>query len=111
MNANTTLAFTAALFSLALTLAVIFRKQRSVANWCFSAGMTALAIESIFGGLSIGASEPEVSAFWESLATVPKSFLPGIWLFFSLTYSRANYRDFLVRSRWLVIGAFLIPLL
>jgi hypothetical protein len=77
VNANTALAFTAALFSLGLTLAVIFRKQRSVANWCFSAGMTALAIESIFGGLSVGATEPEVGAFWQSLATVPKSFLPG----------------------------------
>jgi putative PEP-CTERM system histidine kinase len=42
---------------------------------------------------------------------VAKSFLPGIWLTFSLTYSRANYRDFLVQSRWLLIGAFLIPLL
>jgi putative PEP-CTERM system histidine kinase len=42
---------------------------------------------------------------------VAKSFLPGVWLIFSLTYSRANYRDFLTRSRWLVIGAFLIPLL
>ena len=109
MNANTALAFTAALFSLGLTLAVIFRKQRSVANWCFSAGMTALAIESIFGGLSVGAGEPEVGAFWQSLATVPKSFLPGIWLFFSLTYSRGNYRAVLARWRPLLVAAFVIP--
>jgi putative PEP-CTERM system histidine kinase len=109
VNANTALAFTAALFSLGLTLAVIFRKQRSVANWCFSAGMTALAIESIFGGLSVGAGEPEVGAFWQSLATVPKSFLPGIWLFFSLTYSRGNYRAVLARWRPLLVAAFVIP--
>ena len=109
MNANIALAFTAALFSLGLTLAVIFRKQRSVANWCFSAGMTALAIESIFGGLSVGAGEPEAGAFWQSLATVPKSFLPGIWLFFSLTYSRGNYRAVLARWRPLLVAAFVIP--
>ena len=45
------------------------------------------------------------------LVFVTKSFLPAIWLTFSLTYSRANYRDFLVRSRWLVMGAFLVPVL
>ncbi len=109
MNANTALAFTAALFSFGLTLAVIFRKQRSVANWCFSAGMTALAIESIFGGLSVGAGEPDVGTFWQSLATVPKSFLPGIWLFFSLTYSRGNYGAVLSRWRPLLVAAFVIP--
>ncbi len=54
---------------------------------------------------------PESAAFWEALVLVAKSFLPAIWLTFSLTYSRANYRDFLVRSRWLVIGAALIPVL
>ena len=71
--------------------------------------MTALAIESIFGGLSVGAGEPEVGAFWQSLATVPKSFLPGIWLFFSLTYSRGNYRAVLARWRPLLVAAFVIP--
>ncbi|MBO0696441.1 MAG: PEP-CTERM system histidine kinase PrsK, partial [Verrucomicrobia bacterium] len=54
---------------------------------------------------------PQKAAFWETLSLIAKSFLPGVWLIFSLTYSRANHRDFLVRSRWLVIGAFLIPLL
>jgi putative PEP-CTERM system histidine kinase len=99
------------MFSAALAAAAACRTQRSLATWCFSAGMLGFALESLFGAIGSNAILPEGAAFWETLCLVTKSFLPGVWLTFSLTYSRANYRDFLVRSRWLVIGAFLIPLL
>jgi putative PEP-CTERM system histidine kinase len=99
------------MFSAALAVAAASRKQRSLATWCFSGGMLIFALESLFGAIANDALLPGKSAFWETLSLVTKSFLPGAWLTFSLTYSRANYRDFLVRSRWLVIGAFLIPLL
>src|SRR6266545_5357294 len=99
------------MFSAALAAAAACRKQRSLAIWCFSAGMLTFALESLFGATANDALLPERAAFWETLSLVAKSFLPGVWLTFSLTYSRANYRDFLVRSRWLLIGAFLLSLL
>jgi putative PEP-CTERM system histidine kinase len=105
------LALAAGMFSAALAAAAACRKQRSLATWCFSAGMLTFALESLFGAIANDALLPERAAFWETLSLVARSFLPGIWLTFSLTYSRADYRDFLVQSRWLVIGAFLIPLL
>ena len=111
MSANTVLALAAGMFSAALAAAAACRTQRSLATWCFSAGMLGFALESLFGAIGSNALLPERAALWETLCLVTKSFLPGVWLTFSLTYSRANYRDFLVRSRWLVIGAFLIPLL
>jgi putative PEP-CTERM system histidine kinase len=73
--------------------------------------MVTFALASLFGAIASVALFPQKAALWETLSLVAKSFLPCAWLTFSLTYSRANYRDFLVRSRWLVIGAFLIPLL
>jgi putative PEP-CTERM system histidine kinase len=97
--------------SAALAAAAARRKQRSLATWCFSAGMLVLALESLFGAIANDALLPEKAAFWGTLALAAKSFLPGVWLTFSLTYSRANYRDFLLRSRWLLVGAFLVPLL
>ncbi len=110
MSLNTVLALAAGMFSAALAAAAACRKQRSLATWCFSGGMLIFAFESLFGAIANDAFVPEKAAFWETLSLVAKSFLPGAWLTFSLTYSRANHRDFLVRSRWLVIGAFLIPL-
>ena len=111
MSPNTVLALAAGMSSAALAAAAACRKQRSLATWCFSAGMLIFALESLFGAIANDALLPEKAAFWGTLALVAKSFLPGIWLTFSLTYSRANYRDFLVRSRWLLLGVFLVPLL
>jgi putative PEP-CTERM system histidine kinase len=99
------------MFCAALAAAAACRQERSLATWCFSAGMSVFAVESLFGAIGSIALLPETAARWETLCLVAKSFLPGFWLTFSLTYSRANYRDFLARSRWLVVGAFLIPVL
>ena len=111
MSPNTVLALAAAMFSAALAAAAACRKQRSLAIWCFSAGMLIFALESLFGAIANDTLIPERAVFWATLSLLAKSFLPGVWLTFSLTYSRADYRDFLVRSRWMLAGAFLIPLL
>jgi putative PEP-CTERM system histidine kinase len=111
VSLNTILALAAALFSAGLAVVAACRRQRSLATWCFAAGMLIFALESLFGAIESAVLLPERAAFWETLVLVAKSFIPAVWLTFSLTYSRANYRDFLVRSRWLVIGAFLVPVL
>lgn len=111
MSLNTILALVAASFSAALAAAAAFRKQRSPATWCFSAGMLVFALESLFGAMGNDTLVRERAAFWQTLTLAAQSFLPGVWLLFSLTYPRANYADFVVRSRWLLIGALLIPVL
>jgi putative PEP-CTERM system histidine kinase len=111
VSPNTVLALAAGMSSAALAAAAACRKQRSLATWCFSAGMLTFALESLFGAIATDALVPQRAAFWGMLALAAKSFLPGVWLTFSLTYSRANYRDFLLRWRWLLMGAFLVPLL
>ncbi len=103
------LALAAATFSAGLAVAAACRRRRSLATWCFSAGMLTFALESLFGAIWHDALLPEKAAFWETLTLVTKSFLPGIWLCFSLTYSRGNSREFPVRSRFLVVAAFLVP--
>jgi putative PEP-CTERM system histidine kinase len=103
------MAFAAALFSSALAVVVLFRKRRSFAGWCFFAGMMTLAIESVLGGISLQASHPERVAYWQSLALLARSFVPGIWLAFSVTYSRGNYREFLATWKFFLWAAFLFP--
>jgi len=108
---SSALSFGAALFCGALALAVLFRKPLSIASGSFSAGMLLFAFESAFTGISLAAVSAEDVAFWQTLAFLTKCFVPGTWLCFSLTYSRGNYREFLARSRYLLIAAFLLPLL
>jgi putative PEP-CTERM system histidine kinase len=92
------LPFAAALFSLLLAVARLLRPKRSPAGWFFLAGMTALGMESLFTGFSLRANEPEQVVRWLTLAFILQSCVPAVWLAFSLTYARGEYRAFL--SRW-----------
>jgi putative PEP-CTERM system histidine kinase len=103
-------AFGAALFCIALAVAVPIRKRISIASACFLVGMLLFACESIFTGLSFKTALPGKVAFWQTLAFVTKSLWVGIWLCFSITYSRGNYREFLARSRLFLFAFFLLPL-
>src|SRR5438552_9462220 len=110
MNFDSTLALVAASFSAALALAVIFRQRRSSASVCFAAGMLILTLESVFGVAWREALYPENAAFWKTLTLLARSLLPGVWLCFSLTYSRGAPRQSLARSRFLLMAAFLLPI-
>jgi putative PEP-CTERM system histidine kinase len=110
MTSTSVLALAASCLSSALGLAVLLRKQRSVANVCFFAGMATLAVESLFEGIALEDTAPEKIIFWQTLALVAKAFLPGIWLLFSLTYSRENYREFLRSWRLFLAAAFSVPI-
>jgi len=110
VTSSSLLAFAAALFCSALALAAPLYKRRSLAGWCFFAGMGTLALESAFGGMSLLTSHAQEVAYWQSLVLVTKSFLPGFWLAFSLTYSRGNYLEFLAKWRLFLTAAFLLPI-
>ena len=108
MDIITFIAFSAALFSATLAFAVAWRGGRT-AHRSFATGMFAFSVESLFNGLAFDARYPEEQLFWEQCRLVAMSFLPGTWLFFSLSYGRGNYRDFLHRWRFILLAAFLVP--
>src|SRR6266446_8062044 len=72
--------------------------------------MLVFALESLFGAIWREAVNPESAAFWGTLTLVTKSFVPGVWLCFSLTYSRGNARALPLRIWFLVLAALLIPI-
>ena len=109
MNIAAIIAFIAAFFSAALAFAVSWRGHRT-AHRSFAAGMGVLAMESLFSGLAFDAALPEEKLFWQRCALMMMSLLPGTWLFFSLSYGRGNYRDFLRRWRIVLTAAFLLPI-
>src|SRR5437762_9304502 len=109
MSAAFVLALFSALFGVALALTVAIYERRSIAHWAFLAGMAVLAAESIFSGLSADALLLEEIVYWQNWRLVALSFLPGFWLFFSLSYGRGNYREFLKKWRLPLAAAFLAP--
>ena len=99
----------AVVFSSALGIAVLVRRRSSVAGCSFSAGMILLAAEALMDGLSACAVDSDAMTRWHMLSAVVGSLLPVIWVSFSLTYSRGNYREFLFRWRFGLIALLLVP--
>jgi putative PEP-CTERM system histidine kinase len=111
MPLNTIVALAAALCSMGLAVAILFRQRRTYAGWLFCAGMTGLALESLFGIATLLATDSETAAGRLNVWFLAKLFVAAIWLSFSLTFSRGNFREFLYRWRYLLTGAFLLPTL
>ena len=112
MNLAAIIAYAGAVCSGALALAAALRARRSIARWAFVGGMAVLAAENVFTGLSATAGFPEEVEihYWQMWRLLAMSVLPGAWLLFSLSYARGNARSFLVKSRYLLAGTFLIPI-
>ena len=114
MNTATIFAFATALFCGVVALAVVWNERRSVVHLAFVAGMVLLGLESIFSGLSwqamaVGWTRKQPCGKWltgSAASWAPSALLPGVWLFFALSYGRGNYREFLNRWKFLLLATF-----
>jgi putative PEP-CTERM system histidine kinase len=109
MNPETLILSGSSIGSALLGLAILLFGRRSTAKWLFFVGMLGLACNSAFDSLSLRASETETVLFWQEAGLITQSLLPGIWLCFSLSFSRGNSREFLTRWRSAITVVFLLP--
>lgn len=110
MTLHASLAGLAALSAMALGVIALLRKTRSVAAWCYFGGMVVLAMESLAGWISLQ-QPPAPFVSWVIISLYIKSLWPGMWLCFSLVYSRGNFREFLKEWRWPLLGVAVLPFL
>ncbi len=110
MGLAMTLALASAILAFGMGVTVAIRERISLASWAFFVGMTVLATEGLLAGLTAQATVPEEMVYWEGWRLVATSILPGIWLLFSVTYSRGDARNTLLKWWWLIIGAFVLPI-
>lgn len=110
MEFSNIISYIAALFSVSLAVFVLYRDWHSFVHRIFAAGMIALAVESVFTGLCVKVIMPEDMAYWLRVRLFATAVLPGIWLLFSLSFSRANYKEFISRWKWVTVAFFLLPL-
>ena len=99
-----------ALMAGGIALASACRAKPTVPHWSFAAGMAVLAFESFCFGLAGDGLLADTTAYWQSIALCAMSLLPGIWLLFSVTYSRGNYRQFLSKWGLALCASFLLPI-
>ena len=95
------LPFVAGLFSLLLAVVSLVRRKPSPADLVLLRGHDgARHRQHLHGPRACAPSQLEqADLLADGVRFIVKSFIPVIWLCFSLTYSRSDYREFLARWR------------
>jgi putative PEP-CTERM system histidine kinase len=99
---------TAAIAALLAVLAVA-RNPRSLAHWTFAIGLFLLGTESLWIARMTSVVLPDDWLAWRTWQGRLLAWVPGVWLVFSLSYSRGNYREFLRRWWPAMVLAFALP--
>lgn len=110
MNLSIIGAYAAALAATALAATWLAIKHRTLAHWSFGVGLLVLAADTALAGVAAGEATREAAATWQAGRTCCAALLPGVWLLYSLCYSRGNFADFLARWRWGLTLALLVPM-
>jgi putative PEP-CTERM system histidine kinase len=103
------LAYAGAACGGAVALIAALRGWRSISVWFFVAGMSLLAVESVFLGLATDAVKGDDASVWFLWRLRTMSLLPSVWMLFSLSYARGSYREFFRQWRFVLIGALVVP--
>ncbi|HEY1787951.1 MAG TPA: XrtA/PEP-CTERM system histidine kinase PrsK [Verrucomicrobiae bacterium] len=111
MSTADILGFGSALFCCALALIVALGERRSLVQWTFITGMAGFAAENVLSALASDTILPEEMVYLQKLRLIIMALVSGVWLFFSLSYARWNYLEFLKPWRFILGAAFLVPLL
>jgi putative PEP-CTERM system histidine kinase len=102
--------YSAACFCAGVAIFALLRDQRSFVHLIFALGLAALAIESVFMGLTAQALLPEQAISWQQSRLMVSALLPGIWLLFSLSFGREDKRRLPAKWKWAVLAIFLLHL-
>lgn len=111
MDLNLILALAAAAFSCGLGGVAVWRDRKSVAHLSFAAGMLLLAAEAVCNGLSLRAPSADQALRWQLYRLMLMGLVPAPWLVFSVCYGRANYAEFLLKWRLVLVLAGVVPAL
>jgi putative PEP-CTERM system histidine kinase len=109
MEPSVIFAFAGAAVAAGLALSWLVMKHQTAAHWAFAAGMLVLALDTALAGLVILAPSGEAMLSRQYGRAWCAALLPGVWLVFSLSYSRGNAAEFLRRWRWVILLAVLLP--
>jgi len=106
---NIYISYIAAIVTAGVAAVALWRDPRSFVHRVFAVGMVLFALEAGLTGLVFQAPSLEAFLFRQRLQLIAASFLPVVWLFFSVSFARANYSEQISRWKWILILSFLLP--
>ncbi len=109
MNFNTGISFVAALMTAGIAVMALWRDPRSFVHRVFAAGMVLLALDAGLTAFVYQAPPFDRFPFWQRLQLIVASFVPALWLLFSVSFARANYSEQISKWKWILILSFALP--
>ncbi|RPH47784.1 MAG: PEP-CTERM system histidine kinase PrsK [Desulfobacteraceae bacterium] len=109
MTFSVWLSFIAAIVTAGIAVMALYRDPRSFAHRVFAAGMILFAIDAVLTGFTSQSTSFDDFLFRERLQLIAASFLPAVWLFFSVSFARANYSEQISSWKWVLFSSFILP--
>ena len=110
MPFNVELSFAAAGVTIAVIAIGIYRGPRSFVQGIFAFGMLLISLEAALTGLVYQSNSLSGFLFWQRLRFIVASLVPAAWLFFSISFARANYSEQISKWKWVLLLAVVAPL-
>ena len=111
MSFQSVLCYASALMTAGVAIFVLDRGPRIFVHRILAVGLAACALEAGLMGLVFDAHSPSEFIQRRLLQFGIGPFLPAIWLIFSLSFGRINYKEFISRWKWTILAAFAIPVI
>jgi putative PEP-CTERM system histidine kinase len=91
MNFLNIISFFSILTSVTVALLMFAKNRKGLPNIAFALGMLSIGLIEFGDLMTFGG--PHILLFYKKVSLIGESFLPGVWLLFSLIYGRKNYRE------------------
>lgn len=109
MNFSAGLAFIAAGLTACVAAISLFRDPRSFIHRILTFGMALFTLTACLTGFVYQATSIDKLLFWKQTELMSASFLPGLWLLFSVSFARTNYSEQISKWKWILLLAFVLP--
>jgi putative PEP-CTERM system histidine kinase len=109
MNFSVGISYIAAIVTAGVAAVALYRDPRSFAHRVFAAGMILFAIDAGLTGFASQSLSFEDFLFREKLQLIAASFLPAVWLFFSVSFARTNYSEQISSWKWVLLSSSILP--
>jgi len=108
MSINVIIHYAAACVCTGAAVFALVRDRRSFVHRIFALGMVILALESFLNGLCAQAIFPEAAIRLQHWRLMAAAIFPGVWLVFSLSFGREDFRTLVLKWKWGILTCFLL---
>lgn len=109
MNFSVWISFVAATVTAGIAVLALWRDPRSFVHRVFAGGMALFAFEAGLSGLTYLGPSADEFLYWRRFQFLLASFVPALWLLFSVSFARANYPEQISRWKWVLIPSLVLP--